>query len=111
MWLHSVACLATRSTRASTGSPACSSPLLEHDAEGLVIAEAEDVLDPRAAVPLLALDRADVGDLASARGVEGGLGELHQVAPRAFAIAVPVAVTLLATRRTAVTVVCCSSVS
>ena len=45
-------------------------PLHDH-AERLVVPEPEDVLDPRPAVPALAFDRADVGDLAPAGGIEG----------------------------------------
>ena len=54
-------------------------PPLEHHRERLVVAEAEDALHARAAVAVLALDRADVGDLAAAGRVEGGLGELDEV--------------------------------
>ena len=54
-------------------------PLLEHHRECLVVAEAKDALDARAAVALLALDRAHVGDLAPAGRVERRLGELQQV--------------------------------
>ena len=45
--------------------------LLDDHRQRLVVAEAEDALHARATVAVLALDRADVGDLATAGGVEG----------------------------------------
>src|SRR6478736_41367 len=53
---------------------------LHDDGQRLVVLEPEDVLDPRPAVPVGAFDRADVGDLTTARGVEGRLGELDEIA-------------------------------
>ena len=101
MWLACVAVRAARSTRATTRSPSCSSPLVGLHDERLVVADAHDVDDARRAVAALALDGADVGDLAAAGRVERRLGELDEHARR---------------RRppppcTAPTVVCCSSVS
>ena len=58
--------------------PARSSPSLGLDHERLVVAGAHDVDDARAAVAVLALDRARVGDLAAALGVERRLGELDE---------------------------------
>src|SRR5439155_22491132 len=63
--------------------------LLERDNERLVLAESQDVLDARPAVAVLAFDRAAVGYLAAAAGVEGRLVELNQV-PRAHRGAVAV---------------------
>ena len=96
MWLHSVGRRCAGSTRASTRSPGVQlAPLgLEH--ERLVVAEAHDVDDARAAVAVLALDDADVGDLAAARRVERGLDELGQHAA-------------VLARRRAPTAVACSS--
>ncbi len=54
--------------------------LLDHDRERLIVAQAEHLLHARAAVAVLAFDRADVGHLAAAGRVEGRLGELHQKA-------------------------------
>ena len=76
MWLASVAWRAAWSTRASTRSLGVQRAALEHDRERLVVAEAHDVLDARAAVAVLAFDHADVGDLAAAGRVEGRVGEL-----------------------------------
>ncbi len=76
MWLHSVAWRAAWSTRASTGSSASSAPLLDDHRERLVVAEAEYALHARAAVAVLALDRAHVGDLTAAGGVEGDSASL-----------------------------------
>ena len=39
---------------------------LDHDRQCLIVAEAKDALDARAAVAVLAFDHADVGDLAAA---------------------------------------------
>ena len=55
---------------------------LQHDVEHLIVAEANHALNARAAVPVLAFDRAGVRYLPAASGIEGRLGELDQAAAR-----------------------------
>ncbi len=55
--------------------------VLEHGVDRLVLAEPDNLGDPRAAVAIGAFDHADVGDLAAAGGVEGRIGELQQHPP------------------------------
>ncbi len=70
MWLAAVAWRALRSTRATTRSPGLQLARDRLDHDGLVVAQAQDVDDLRAAVAVLALDRAAVGHLAAAGRVE-----------------------------------------
>jgi hypothetical protein len=53
-------------------------PVLDLEHDGLVVAEAQHVGHPSAAVAVLALDHAGVGDLPAAGGVERRLGELDE---------------------------------
>lgn len=53
-------------------------PALGHERDDLVVAEPEHIMYPRAAVTVLTLDPARVGDLPAAGGVERRLDELHE---------------------------------
>src|SRR5436309_6883575 len=54
--------------------------LLHDHGQRLVVTEPKHVANQRAAVAVLAFDCAHVGNLAAPGGVEGGLGELDEVA-------------------------------
>src|SRR5580704_10916913 len=59
--------------------------LLDDDAQRLVIAETEDLLHACPAVTLRAFDHPSICHLSPAGGIEGGLGELHQITLTAVA--------------------------
>ena len=124
MWLHSVAKPGAGVHAREHGLARVQLAALQHHAQRLVVSEPEDVLHARPAVPALAFDRPDIGDLPASGGVEGRLRELDQVAPGAVAVAVrvcsrrrvlvvasPAAVPLAETLWSAATVVGCSVVS
>ena len=67
-------------------------PVLGHEREHLVVAEPQHVLDPGAAVAVLALDVARVGDLAAAGGVERRLAQLDQHASPSSRSTAPIVV-------------------
>ena len=97
MWLASVAWRDRRSTRGHHAFALLQRPLLDLERHGLVVAEPVHLGHLGAAVAVLALDDAGVGDLPTARGVERRLDELGQH-PAVLALDAP-------------TVVCCSTVS
>ena len=92
MWLTPVGRRCAGSTRATTRSPGLQLAALGLEHERLVVAEAQDVDDARAAVAVLALDHAGVGDLAAAGRVERRLDELDAAPAVLAASSAPTAV-------------------
>ena len=80
------------STRATTRSPSCSSPLIGSSTSAWSSPTRTTSTHARRAAAVLALDHAVVGDLAAAGGVERRLDELGEHAPVLAARSTPTAV-------------------